>query len=139
MAAKKSRYSHTLTSSYRPKKSGIYPICRLTPIGSLRMSAPLSTAVPAVGSNSVAIIRMVVVFPAPFEPMNPRMSPGWRLNEIPLTAVRPPYSLRRFLTSSIFVTLWEKFHFVFGEVKRLGRPREEDYGEYEINRGLQPA
>src|SRR5690349_18671990 len=83
-----------------PKTSGMNPICLRTDMGSMRMSVPLRTAVPASGSRSVASIRMVVVLPAPLEPMNPKMSPGWRSNETPSTATNGPKAFLRPLTSS---------------------------------------
>src|SRR5207237_8947637 len=61
---------------------------------------PATTAVPAVGEISVARIRTVVVLPAPFGPRNPNTSPPATLNDTPDTAVSPPNTFVRQLTST---------------------------------------
>jgi hypothetical protein len=60
---------------------------------------PATIAVPELGAISVPNIRTVVVLPAPFGPRNPNTSPLATLNETSDTAVRPPKSLVRWLTS----------------------------------------
>jgi hypothetical protein len=60
---------------------------------------PATMAEPAVGEISVARIRTVVVLPAPFGPRNPNTSPLATRNETSDTAVRPPKTLVRWLTS----------------------------------------
>src|SRR5262245_7152693 len=47
-------------------------------------------------------MRMVVVFPAPFGPRKPRISPFSTRKETPSTAVARPYLLVRLSTSIIF-------------------------------------
>src|SRR6185369_13202143 len=47
------------------------------------------------GSSSVASMRMVVVFPAPFGPTKPMTSPDENANETPSTATVFPNRLRR--------------------------------------------
>ena len=46
-------------------------------------------ASPRCGVSSVARIRIVVVFPAPLGPMNPRTLPRSTLNDTPSTARTP--------------------------------------------------
>ena len=60
---------------------------------------PATVAEPAVGEISVPRIRTVVVLPAPFGPRNPNPSPPATLNDTSDTAVRPPKTLVRWLTS----------------------------------------
>src|SRR5512136_2007238 len=50
-------------------------------------------------------MRMVVVFPAPFGPRKPRISPFSTRNETPSTAVARPYLLVRLSTSIIRLLL----------------------------------
>ncbi len=50
------------------------------------MSAPATSAVPAVGAISVVSIRMVVVFPAPLGPSTATSSPGAMSRSRPRTA-----------------------------------------------------
>ena len=58
--------------------------------GSAAMSWPLTAIRPEVGFNSPAIIRSVVVFPAPFGPRKPWISPGCTSSVTPSTAVNGP-------------------------------------------------
>jgi hypothetical protein len=51
------------------------PIDFRTCVASLTMSKPLTFAVPEVGFSIVHNIEMVVVFPAPFGPSKPKISP----------------------------------------------------------------
>src|SRR4029077_4388249 len=72
---KKSRYSDTRMLSYAPNVSGMYPISRLIFRGFAPQSTPATVAVPDVGRARPTRILMVVVLPAPFGPMNPRICP----------------------------------------------------------------
>src|SRR5262245_31111335 len=56
---------------------------------------PSTIARPAVGVSSVESILMVVVFPAPFGPIKPKMSPASRSRFRSLPATTSLYSLRR--------------------------------------------
>ena len=47
------------------------------------------------------MIRIVVVFPAPFEPRNPKIWPGWTTNPTPSSAWTCPNRLRSPSTTSI--------------------------------------
>src|SRR5690606_38744924 len=54
---------------------------------------PISTR-PSVGGRMPARVRRVVVFPAPFGPTSPRISPGDTSNERSFTARKPSYFFR---------------------------------------------
>ena len=57
------------------------------------MSIPPISTVPAVGFRMPAIMRSVVVFPAPFGPTKPNSSPDGTCRSIESTAVKFPYFL----------------------------------------------
>ena len=67
------------------------PMDSRTLAGCFLMSKPLTVAVPAVGSSSVASIFMIVVFPAPLGPKRPKISPFSMLMLRSSTAVIFPY------------------------------------------------
>src|SRR3989344_1067718 len=72
---------------------------------SLRFSAsglPKTVIDPDVGSRIPRIIEIVEVFPAPFGPKSPRISPGAMENEMSRTASSPSYVFVKFFTSRIF-------------------------------------
>src|SRR5215468_2198504 len=71
------------------------PSALLAASGSRARSWPSISTRPAVGLSSPAIMRMVVVLPAPFGPRKPWISPGATERLTPSTAVKAPY----FLTS----------------------------------------
>src|SRR6266852_5616439 len=54
--------------------------------GSFATSIPRTRIDPWVGSRSVEIMRIVVVFPAPFGPRRPKISPCWTVRSMPSTA-----------------------------------------------------
>src|SRR5271168_4185199 len=56
---------------------------------------PLTTALPDVGVSKPHAIRMVVVLPAPFGPINPKISPSGMYRSISSTASSSSYSLRK--------------------------------------------
>src|SRR4051812_34279331 len=58
-------------------------------------STPPTRTLPEVGSDSPAMIRMVVVLPAPFGPRKPKISPGRTESERSFTAMNSPYFLVR--------------------------------------------
>src|SRR5579871_3279378 len=72
---------------------------RRTSTGSRRRSAPATIAVPAVGSSSVVSMRSVVVFPAPFGPRNPTISPAFTSRSTPRTASTSPRLVLNVLAS----------------------------------------
>src|SRR3989338_7424564 len=85
---------------------------------SLRFSAsglPKTVIDPDVGSRIPRIIEIVEVFPAPFGPKSPRISPGAMENEMSRTASSPSYVFVKFFTSRIFslirVGLWKHIFF----------------------------
>ena len=61
---------------YSPMSPERNPIWLRTFSGSRTISYPPRLAVPEVGFSKVAINRKVVVFPAPFGPSKPKISPG---------------------------------------------------------------
>src|SRR5438477_11372178 len=71
---------------------------RRTSSPSLVTSYPATVAGPPVGRASVHSILMVVDFPAPFGPRNPKVSPRATSNDTPATASISPYRLLRFST-----------------------------------------
>ena len=77
------------------------------------MSWPLMAAEPDVGGIKPVIILIVVDFPAPFGPRNPRTSPSATEKDIPFTAWKPPKSFFRHFTSSIPVVLSEKWRILY--------------------------
>ena len=54
----------------------------LTADGCLATSIPATVALPSVRLASVVSILIVVVFPAPFGPRNPKISPSATLKEM---------------------------------------------------------
>src|SRR5262245_48059372 len=77
-------------------RSGMKPRDALAASGSRARSWPLIVMRPPVGLSRPAIMRMVVVLPAPLGPRNPWISPGATSRLTPSTAVNEPY----FLTSA---------------------------------------
>src|SRR5437870_12281840 len=72
------------------------PSRRRTRSGSFTQEKPSTKASPAVGRSSVARIRMLVVFPAPFGPMKPKTCPRPTSNDTSCTArVVPKKRYRR--------------------------------------------
>src|SRR5581483_4317260 len=69
--------------------------------GFLATSIPSMVALPPSISRSVSIISRVVVFPAPFGPSMPKISPFSTSKLIPSTALRSPYDFSRFSTFKI--------------------------------------
>jgi hypothetical protein len=52
---------------------------------------PSTATLPASGGNTPQIIEIVVVFPAPFGPNNPKHCPRGTAKDTSFTAVRSPY------------------------------------------------
>src|SRR5712691_11445975 len=74
-------------------RSGMKPREDLAASGAVARSCPLIVMRPAVGLSSPAIMRMVVVLPAPLGPRKPWVSPGSTARLTPSTAVKDPYVL----------------------------------------------
>src|SRR5207245_3868174 len=74
-------------------RSGMKPSEALAASGSRARSWPLMVTVPLVGLSRPAIMRMVVVLPAPLGPRKPWISPGSTERLTPSTAVKEPYDL----------------------------------------------
>src|SRR5579875_943808 len=70
----------------------------LTAAGFLIRSYPHNVALPEVGRRIVVSILIVVLFPAPFGPRNPKISPSKTVKETPSTALVFP--------SKLFVRSW---------------------------------
>ena len=64
-------------------------------------SSPATLSSPEFLGETQWIMRMVVVFPAPFGPRKPKHSPSLISNEMPSTAVKP----LNFLTRSFAATI----------------------------------
>src|SRR3954465_10803575 len=62
-------------------------------------SCPQTRIEPAGGEMHPVIPFLVVAFPAPLGPRNPRPSPGATVNVMSSTAVRDPYRLVKWLIS----------------------------------------
>ena len=71
-------------------------------MASLAMSKPLTFAVPEVGFKMVHSIEMVVVFPAPFGPNKPKISPDSTVMSSLSTAVS---ELNVFVSCLVSITL----------------------------------
>src|SRR5258708_39871658 len=76
-------------------RSGMKPREALAASGARARSWPLMVIRPLVGLSSPAMMRMVVVLPAPFGPRKPWISPGSTERLTPSTAVKEPYVLTR--------------------------------------------
>src|SRR5215212_7600319 len=89
---------------------------------------PSIVASPLVGSSSVARMRMVVVFPAPFGPTKPMTSPPEKENDTPSSAVVRPKSFRSPLTSTRIRSSGHESHHhaVCGDLRRLLQRRLDE-------------
>src|SRR5712671_2797011 len=76
-------------------RSGMKPSDAFAASASVATSWPLTTMRPDVGFSSPAIMRMVVVLPAPFGPRKPWISPLDTSRLTPSTAVNDPYFFTR--------------------------------------------
>src|SRR6185436_12206062 len=115
-------------------RSGMKPSEAFAASGACARSCPLIVMLPLVGLSSPAIMRMVVVLPAPFGPRKPWISPGPTERLTPSTAVNDPYFLTRASTAIMASgRLRPAMGFAValgnGELHRtqvLGRPPDED-------------
>jgi len=82
----KVRYSRTVMSAYSGAFSGRYPIRRRTSAPCSTTSSPSTVTVPEVADRKPVMIFMQVVFPAPFGPRKPTISPSRTSNETPCSA-----------------------------------------------------
>ncbi len=81
------------------------PVCSRTCCGCLATSKPETLAVPESMGSRVVSMRKVVVFPAPFGPRNPKISPGRTLILTPRTASTGPRRERKlFFRSDVVMT-----------------------------------
>src|SRR6185503_15916021 len=79
-------------------RSGMKPSFAFAAIGSRSMLMPPISTTPLVGRRMPAIMRSVVVLPAPLGPRNPNSSPRGTSRSMPFTAVKLPYRLVRFVS-----------------------------------------
>ncbi len=79
-----------MTSSSRLSSWGTTPIRALIRRPSTQAGKPNTVRSPPEGGEDEAIIRMVVVLPAPLDPRKPKHSDGWTWNSMPLTASNEP-------------------------------------------------
>src|SRR5437867_5592891 len=82
-------------------RSGMKPSDALAASALVARSWPSMSTRPEVGLSSPAMMRMVVVLPAPFGPRKPWISPGATSRLTSSTAVKAPYLLTRFSTRII--------------------------------------
>src|SRR5438552_9400963 len=80
-------------------RSGMKPREAFAASGAWARSWPLMVIRPLEGLSRPAMMRMVVVLPAPFGPRNPWISPGSTERLTPSTAVKEPYVLTRASTA----------------------------------------
>ena len=85
----------------------------LTSIGFVVESIPQISTLPEVGSVNPSIIRIVVDFPAPFGPNNPKISPLQIDRLIWSTAVKLPYFLVKSVSTITCSPIITSFH-IFG-------------------------
>ena len=78
------------------------PACATRYAGSPPISRPRKRTEPALGRSAPAIRLKVVLFPEPFGPMRPRISPSATSKETFLTARKPSKLLVSPLTSSTY-------------------------------------
>ena len=101
MRPTKRRYSGAVSRPNSAMPSGTTPICRFRSSAAAPNGWPRISMVPALGSSSPVSILMVVDFPAPFGPRNPKNCPGATLKVTSSTAVsvaeapRKPVGLNR--------------------------------------------
>ena len=97
MAIMKSINSVPLRFSYSFGSSNTTPILFFTSISFLSSGIPSISISPDVGFNVPVNILIVVVFPAPFGPRNPYISPFFISRLIELTATILPKTFFKFL------------------------------------------
>ena len=66
------------------------PIRRRTSSGFFATSKPATIALPEVGRSNVVSMRTTVLFPAPFGPRKPKISPALTVRLMPFTALTSP-------------------------------------------------
>jgi len=89
-AATNRRNSAPVSLSYTNGRSGMKPSRCLAAIGLRCTSSPPKNTRPSVGRRIPAIIRSVVVFPAPLGPRNPYNRPRDTSSETSSTAIKLP-------------------------------------------------
>ena len=77
------------------RSCGTYPIALLARTERIVIGSPATVTAPPSRSSRPAIIEIVVVFPAPFGPSSPYVSPAPIPNPTPSTATISPKRRRR--------------------------------------------
>src|ERR1700676_4909440 len=90
MRPAKFRNSEPVSRPKRAMPSGTTPICRFTSTGFFCRSKPRISMRPELGASRPVSILMVVDFPAPLGPRNPKNCPGATRRFTSSTATRPP-------------------------------------------------
>src|ERR1700723_308182 len=90
MRPTKFKYSEPVSRPNRAMPSGTTPICRFTATESCVRSTPRICMRPEVGASKPVSILMVVDFPAPFGPRNPKNWPGATRRFTSCTATKSP-------------------------------------------------
>ena len=86
----KRRCSSTVRCSKSCGSSGMNARSAFARSGDVAMSKPPTRTVPLVGTMMPAMLRSVVVLPAPLGPTRPSTSPGATVNDSPRTASKSP-------------------------------------------------
>ncbi len=76
-----------------------------TPSASVITSCPPTSAEPEVGGVNVVIMRISVVFPAPFGPSKPKISPVCTAKLTSFTATKSPNCFFNLVTSIALVSV----------------------------------
>ena len=92
-------FSRAVSSGSDVSACGITPMAWRTPSASVTTSCPPTSAVPEVGGVSVVIMRISVVFPAPFGPSRPKISPVCTVKLTSFTATKSPNCFFNLVTS----------------------------------------
>src|SRR4051794_26755147 len=86
----KYRFSHTESDRSSVLVCGTTPMTCFAAVGCATTSMPPTNARPLVGITRVVSMPAVVVFPAPFGPSSPKISPWWTSRSSSSTAFNPP-------------------------------------------------
>ena len=91
-----------IDTAFSPLACGTTPITFLTLLSCFAISKPKTKALPSVGFKMVINMLIVVVFPAPFGPRKPKISPCFTLKLTWSTAVR--CLLKTLVSPSVLIT-----------------------------------
>jgi hypothetical protein len=97
-------FSRAVSSGSEVSACGMTPMAWRTPSASVTTSCPPTSALPDVGGVSVVIMRISVVFPAPFGPSRPKISPVRTVKLTSFTATKSPNCFFSLVTSIALVS-----------------------------------